>query len=324
MKKCAAVLIIIGLAGLLFLFVDGRITRHREDTLKKEVWTMVHEDRSLDTRYDRETIIKHCRDQKIKYEHNFQNFRQQRYSEAYKYSTDPEFKKIIVGQKNSRIAVLERAQDCRIIMFGEWHGPYRADNDFLIDLLPELKAMGYDYLALEVSENPQSEIAKIVYAYIKGYIKRDDLGKMWSGFITLKINGWLDLVDRAKDLDMKIICYDYEGPPGEKDDRNYRDRKAYYNLKSVLSSSGSKKVIIYCGEMHISRKPVFFEGERLYLIGSYLNRVYKNELLTVSLIPVFFRMESRNQITQSSFCDIIVNIDEEVFTEDYFKNHPIE
>ena len=323
MKKCAIVLMIIGLSGLLFLMINGWVARQKENTLKKEVWTMVKEDRSLDTRYDRETVIKYCRDQKAEHWREFSGFAQQRYYEIYKYINDPEFNKIVVGRKNSKTAILERAQDCRIIMFGEWHGSYRDDNDFFIDLLPELKAKGYGYLALEISDNPQTEIAKIIYAYIKGYIKRDDLGEMWSNFIAIKINGWLDLIDRAKNLDIKIICYDYEEPPGEARDINYRDRTAFRNLKKFFDSE-KKKIIVYCGEMHISRKPVLYEGKKLYLLGSYLDMDNKNDLLTVSLIPVFLREDSKNPKTQSSFCDIIVNIDKEVFTETYWQNHPLE
>jgi len=226
--------------------------------------------------------------------------------------------------KNLESLVTSKASDYQVVMFGEQHGAYRKDNDFVIRLLPEMKKLGFNYLALELDREPETITGGMFLTdYASGKLSRNDLTpkniakREWVEVIngvrvtvTIKpeslskilpdMEGWFDIIDAAKREGMKIICYDVDpskaGPWYKR--WNKREELAYKNIKELIfEKNPDVKVVVYCGEAHLSDKEeynpyaedfdlnMFRDNGRKYKsLAYYLKEHTQGRTLTVSLL----------------------------------------
>lgn len=219
--------------------------------------------------------------------------------------------------------VLSQSSEYNIVMFGEFHIGYRKDNDFVIKILPELKKQGFEYLAMELVRNPSSfmeaEVSKIFTDYISGRITKKDIN---IGNYALDLEdvetcatGWLDVVDKAKEVGMKIIFYDANGE--EYSSFNEREKKSFKNLKEIiLDKNPNAKIAIYCGRRHLNEREAYdkeiVEWEEILncrnpskngkfkSVAYYLNLYTQGKVLTISL-------KGSNKYIK--YCDIDLDLD---------------
>lgn len=98
--------------------------------------------------------------------------------------------------------ILSRTKDSQVVMFGEEHGTYRKDNDFVIALLPKLKSQGFDYLALEFPMRNSDYLSPAMIwllDYADGKVDRKDMPGAYAAEIVYRANGWPDL-SKKQDL----------------------------------------------------------------------------------------------------------------------------
>ena len=202
-----------------------------------------------------------------------------------------------IFEKNIETLVTSKASDYQVVMFGEQHRGYRKDNDFVINILPEMKKQGFNYLALEIDKDPTGA-PKMLADYISGKLSRDDVTEKLAELFPY-IDGWLDIIDAAKKENIKIIRYDVS--PEETISFNEREKKAFENLKElVFNEEPNAKLMIYCGAIHLNKTHMYSNKIRLFellvcrsgknkekeytLLAHHLDKHTHGNLLTVSLI----------------------------------------
>lgn len=221
--------------------------------------------------------------------------------------------------ENLEALVTSKASNYQVVMFGEQHGNYRRDDDFVIRLLPEMKNQGFRYLALEIERNPIRG-HKLLADYASGKLSREDItpekiAKLeWVNVINdttkeiitirpeslAELEGWFDIIDAAKREDIKVLCYDANTKEVKSSDE--REKKAFENLKElVFCENPSAKLMIYCGAVHLNKAPVYSPTAHLWemfnnlqcnkgkdkmskFLAYYLNEYTHGSLLTVSLV----------------------------------------
>ncbi len=148
----------------------------------------------------------------------------------------PEIKTVIQekatqGIENTKKLILEKSASTQLLMFNENHF-YPAHRRLLTELLPELKAQGFEYLALEA-------------------LFRDDKlneGKTLSledGFYTREQN-FKALIDQAQKLGFKFIAYENQNT---EIDRELGQAQNLY--QASFAQNPSAKVIVLGGVSHI-------------------------------------------------------------------------
>jgi hypothetical protein len=178
---------------------------------------------------------------------------------------------------NIDTVILEHAKLSQTVMFGEIHDTVLTgapapvgDSLYVVSLLPELMAIGYRYLALEVDKTAQTEghsrdLVRFHAACRQGRCggtKRYPHAKP----------GWIGLVGRAIELGYEIRFIDV--PPGA--GFRHRDREMYENLKrEIFDRDEAARVIVYIGANHIGEQPThtgiyLYKGKRRPL-GYYLD-----------------------------------------------------
>lgn len=201
-----------------------------------------------------------------------------------------------ISQKNQQELeniVLRESAENKIVMFGERHENYRADNDFVAELLQKLKEQDFNYLALEIERNPEERsFHRIIQDYAYGKITRNDIKNILNGrYIIrepLECAGTYDLIDSAKETGMNLIFYDADKYTYNSWDE--REKIAFNNLKELIfNKDPNAKVIIYCGLGHINEKPLDISkhirhAKEIKNLGFYMNEAFKNKVFTVSLI----------------------------------------
>jgi len=191
--------------------------------------------------------------------------------------------------------VLDKTKDNQTVMFGDQHLAYSKDSEFVINILPELKQQGFDYLALEIDTSTKDpalskKVKKFIKKYDKGRYDIADLMKFSVGLDDEELDsidryfsrnfidytdgrkkdfsffmrdvsrliapGWKELVDAGKDNGFKIVLYD--AAVGSYETFNERDRVSYKNLKErIFDKDHDAKVIIYCGSSHLSEDSLY-------------------------------------------------------------------
>lgn len=204
-------------------------------------------------------------------------------------------------------AVLERSRKSKVVVFGEMHGSYRADNDFVIDLLPDLKKQGFDYLAIEFSEKiipPNTPQGKASYFYIKKVDKPVKIIPRLSSiedYIDGKIGreqvdrdellvmehlgaGWMELIETAKLAGMKIVRYDGPSNVSYRINSQFRERVCFNNLKRLIfEKDPDARVVVYAGLFHANKK----RFDKTKWLAAYLNDYTGGKVLSVSLVSWF-------------------------------------
>ncbi len=229
--------------------------------------------------------------------------------------------------ENLEALVTSKASEYQVVMFGEQHGSYRRDDDFVIRLLPEMKKRGFNYLAFEIERNPMRG-HNLLADYASGKLSRNDITPEkisrleWMNVVSdttkeiitirpeslAELEGWFDLIDAAKREGIIVVCYDANTKEFKSSDE--REKKAFENLKElVFYEEPSTKLMIYCGAVHLNKVPVYSPKMRLWemfnnlednkgndkmftFLAYYLNEYTHGSLLTVSLVGETTESES--------------------------------
>lgn len=235
--------------------------------------------------------------------------------------------------------VLENSAKNQVVMFGEDH-ERRTDNDFVRKLLPKLKDQRFEYLALEIEKNSSTLGNKILKDYAYGKITREKIDQIWIDFEKIKATGWFDLIDAAKKAKIEIVCYDAN--PKEYSSWNKREEKAFNNLKELIKwkkeskkmehikiwgyageyhnmDNPNAKIIIYCGDDHLSEEPTYTplirmweekegltsnEKEAFKSLAFHINQFTKDKILTVGL---------RGLYIGPYHCDLKIDLKENIY-----------
>lgn len=226
---------------------------------------------------------------------------------------------------NSREAIekiiLDHSSRTRVVMFGGRHETYRADNDFVAELLPKLREQGFKYLAVEFEKNPREDtFHRIIQDYAHGNLRKRDIRYMWIFREQIHCAGTFDLIDKANESNMKIVFYDAD----EYSYKYWHEREiiSYRNLKELIfDRDPAAKVVIFCGALHINERPhediyaASWEGkqEKMKYLASYLEDDSRNRNFTVSLVG---RHDSQ---LVAPHCDMVVDLDD----NHYFYTRPL-
>ncbi len=216
----------------------------------------------------------------------------------------------IQNSENLQSVILDHSSKNNAIMFGGKHGSYRADNDFVAQLLPGLREQGFEYLALEFEKNPRkNSLHQIVQDYAHGKVTRENMPIAWISREKRYCAGTFDLIDVAKKLGMKIVFYD--AGEGEYNSWGEREKISFDNLRELLfETDPDAKAVIFCGASHINEKPHEDmsadlrkgpQGKIKYL-ACYIDEGSKGKNFTVSLLG-----DSISKII-SPHCDMVVDL----------------
>jgi len=221
------------------------------------------------------------------------------------------------NKDNLEEIVLNKTPENQVVMFGERHGGCRLDNDFVANLLPELKEQGFEYLALETDMNPLSDengtnrLRKLMSDYALNKLKRKNLTPLDFFFEKNFSSGWFDLIDAAQEQGYKIICYD----PNQAERPSFRERekRAFENIKKqIFDKDPEAKVIIFCGSDHLNEIQVknysYDKGKEVRFLGYHMKN-YK-ETLTVNLAhPIILH----RYLNIPFKCDLSFNLKEKTY-----------
>ena len=188
--------------------------------------------------------------------------------------------------------ILDHSSKSKVVMFGGKHGSYRADDDFVAQLLPKLNKRGFEYLAIEFEKNPRKDsLHEIVHDYAHGTLTKGDMDIAWISKEKRYCAGTFDLIDTAKKSGMKIVFYDADG--GAYSSWGERDKISFNNLKELIfERDPNAKVVIVCGASHINEKPYedmsgdLRKGsqEKIRYLACYIDKGSNGNNFTVSLL----------------------------------------
>lgn len=216
--------------------------------------------------------------------------------------------------------ILEHSSKSKVVMFGGKHGSYRADDDFVAQLLPQLNKQGFEYLALEFEKTPRkNSLHEIVQDYAHGKLIREDINIAWISREKRYCAGTFDLMDVAKNLGMNLIFYDAD--EGEYNSWKERERISFSNLKELIfEKDPNAKAVIFCGASHINEKP--YEDmtkdvrkgsqEKIRYLACYIDKGSHANNFTVSLLGA-----SVSGII-APHCDMVVDLNDSMY---YYNCH---
>lgn len=158
--------------------------------------------------------------------------------------------------------IVEEAKDHQIVMINENHF-YPNHRIFVSKLLPELKALGYTYLALEALGNNQDSLLNIKKSY----------PTLMTGFYTSEQN-YSNLIRHAKNLGFQFIAYDSFN---ENMGRETFQAETIFN--KTFKNNPKAKVIVLAGIDHILELPT--ETGKKWM-ASIFKEKYNIDPLTIS------------------------------------------
>jgi hypothetical protein len=192
-------------------------------------------------------------------------------------------------KENLDTVIIGHASESQIVMFGEIHDtvcsespPPVADSRYVISLLPELKKIGYGYLALEVDADGREKChSNDIVRFYRDYRNGKEIRE--TDFCYAK-PGWIQLVKRAADLGYRIKFID--APLGGRGGVSSRDAEMFKKVKSeILNQDEKAKIVVYVGAHHVIEKETY-EGVYLHRgkvkpLGLLLDEYTKGKNFTV-------------------------------------------
>lgn len=158
--------------------------------------------------------------------------------------------------------IIEEAQQHKIVMINENH--FYPNHRLLIsDLLPKLKNLGYDYLALEALGEKQDSLLNLKNSY----------PRLETGFYTREQN-YSNLIREAKAIGFEFIAY--ENTNNNKN-RELGQAENLYNKTFKLHPN--RKVLVLAGIDHILEKPT--KKGKKWMASIFKNK-YNIDPLTIS------------------------------------------
>jgi hypothetical protein len=183
-------------------------------------------------------------------------------------------------KSNIDTIILEHAKTCQTIMFGEIHdnalegmpAPVQ-DSSYVATLLPLLKRLGYEYLALEVKAQAppgthSNDLVRFCRAHKMGApVNRDQFPHAKPG--------WIELARQAIDLGYDIRFIDAAPQNGLA--TLPRDNAMFEAIKrEIFDGHKDAKVIVYIGALHVGKREtesgVFLSKGKKKPLGFFLDQ----------------------------------------------------
>lgn len=140
--------------------------------------------------------------------------------------------------EDARYYILSRTGNEKMVMFNELHH-LPAHRAFLLSLLPELKAQGFGYLALEMLNN-RSDRSLQELNLRTGYFSVEPMAG--------------ELIRKAKSLGFKLIAY--EDTLADNHSGTGRDAIQAAHLAGIFQMDPGAKVVVLAGGAHISEQQI--------------------------------------------------------------------
>ncbi len=188
------------------------------------------------------------------------------------------------NKKTIEEIILERAKESQTIMFGDNHAPIHLGTEVLIKkLMPPLKELGFNYFAIELSSKAQKIIDDAANKKIDSLSYSEKISKIEEWEMWWSNNYHYDLIKEATKNGFKIIAYDTwdldKYPKGSP-----RDKKEFENLEDLIfKKDKNARIIIYCGNNHISESEIREKKEVYIPLGKHLNEYTKGKNLSLSI-----------------------------------------
>lgn len=179
--------------------------------------------------------------------------------------------------------IVEFAKRCQTVMFGEIHDTVLEgapspveDSLYVVSLLPGLRAIGYNYLALEADKHAaiaghSRDLVRFYNDYRQAYPEAAPSGRK---YYTHAKPGWIGLVRSALDLGFEIRFIDV--PNEQRLHTRPRDLAMFENLKAeIFDGDKDARVVVYIGANHVGESEThmgvyLYKGKRRPL-GYYLD-----------------------------------------------------
>ncbi len=187
--------------------------------------------------------------------------------------------------------ILKKADSSRAILFGEAHiidenlkkyKKFFKDNQYVEDLLDDLKEKGYSIFGVEVDKSYR----QIIDDYLGGRLSKKDIEDLATSeakkdnyepaFIIY--GPGLDLIDKAHFLGYEVVPIDGKKSP-ELSEILTREYEIFDNVDSILEKNPDKKLLVYIGSGHVNKH----HGPFFPTLGFMLNKKYGDRVLSVDL-----------------------------------------
>jgi hypothetical protein len=185
--------------------------------------------------------------------------------------------------------IIENAKECQTLMFGEIHDsvlvgslPTIEDSNYVISLLPEIRRIGYKYLALEVDSVAKKKgHSNDIVRFCKEYNQGNDIHD--KEYLYAK-PGWIELIKRAIDLGYIIKFIDI--PESSGCGSFLRDKEMFEKMKKeIFEKDENTKVVVYIGANHVieceTYEGIYFHKGKRKPLGFFLNDYTKGKNYSV-------------------------------------------
>lgn len=189
-----------------------------------------------------------------------------------------------VYNSNVLETIITEAKNHKILMINENH--FFPNHRILVsNLLPKLKEIGYNYLALEALNTNQDSILNLPNTY----------PTLETGFYTSEQN-FANLIRKAKELGFEFIAYE-----SSEDHKNREIGQAENLYNKTFKVNPNSKVVVLAGIDHILEKP---ESSGKEWMATFFKNKYNIDPLTISqthLNPYRNQINSDYGIIKSNF-----------------------
>lgn len=201
-------------------------------------------------------------------------------------------KRNLISKDNSIKKILEKAKSSKIIMINENHF-YPNHRLFVVDLLENLKELGYNYLALEALDAEQDSILNLKKSY----------PTLKTGFYTSEQN-FANLIRKAKKIGYKFVGYENFN---NRKDRELAEAENLFNKTFKIDENA--KVIVLAGIDHILERPTK-TGKKW--MATVFKELYGIDPLTISQT----HLNNYRKLTNEEYC----LLDSEIFANGKFSS----
>lgn len=180
--------------------------------------------------------------------------------------------------------ICQKFGNTKILLLNEAHASSQ-NRAFLRDLLPKLKKLGFNYLAIEDLSHKDSLINKRKYPIQKsGYYIKDPI--------------FSQAIRRSLELGFKLVPIDdttgFNPNESVLDGQNRREQTQAHNIINIIKTDTSAKVIVYSGHDHIHKS----SDNGWIRMGE---RLVKDSKLDVISIDCATMREGTNSLQESAY-----------------------
>ncbi|MGL4632648.1 MAG: hypothetical protein ACRCVT_15700 [Leadbetterella sp.] len=197
-----------------------------------------------------------------------------------KRKTTPKKLGITIKSFDAKDFILKNYENKKVILINEAHSSPQ-NRAFIRDLLPDLSKKGFNVLALEALNLEDSLINKRKYPLLSS-----------STYFTDPI--YNQAIRLAKKHNYFILPYDYSLPNIKKLDlsgHDIRELSAFENIKQILKTFPSSKIIIWSGHDHIFK----INPPNRKNLGEYLTQILDSNLVSIDCTTMREHFDSTKQ-----------------------------